>query len=104
MGHLYHDIVGPYWPHERHHVDANYSDFDFPFSEIAAPKFQIVAEWTLDQLVGYLHTWSAVQRYITATGKDPLDMVSRDLNKAWGDPKTPRTITWPIFMRVGYAL
>lgn len=101
IGHFHNDIVGPYWPQGRHYVDGNYSDLAFPFSEIAAPPFEIKAEWNMDQLVGYLHTWSAVQRYMTATGKDPVDLVMPDLLKAWGDPTQPRMITWPIFMRVG---
>lgn len=104
IGQLYHDIIGSYWPVERHHVDLNYSDFAFPFSEIAAPKFEMKADYTLDQLIGYLHTWSAVQRYMTATGKDPLDLIMPDLTTAWGDPAHTHTITWPIFMRVGYGV
>lgn len=104
MEHLYHDIIGLYWPAERHHVDVNYSDFDFPFQEIVAPNFEMTVDYTLEQLVGYLHTWSAVQRYMTATGKDPLDLIMPDLTKAWGDPLQHRAITWPIFMRAGYGV
>lgn len=104
MGPFYHDIIGPYWPVERHHVDVNYSDFAFPFSEIVAPKFEMKADYTLAQWVGYLHTWSAVQRYVTASGKDPVSLILSDLSIAWGDPAMARTITWPLFMRVGYEV
>lgn len=103
LGHLYNDIIGPYWPAERHHVDVNYRDLNFPFTEIVVPKFEMKADYTLEQLVGYLHTWSAVQRHITANGKDPLELILPDLNNAWGDPAQSRTIIWPIFMRAGFA-
>lgn len=104
ISHLYSDVIGAYWPVERHHVDVNYSDLAFPFVEIAAPQFDMRTDYTLEQLLGYLRTWSAVQRYITANGKDPLDTILPDLTKVWGDPAQSRTITWPIFMRVGCAI
>ena len=34
---FYSDVVGPYWPPERKHVETGYRTLPFPFEEIAAP-------------------------------------------------------------------
>ena len=59
---FYRNVVGPYWPPERTHVDSGYSAIPFPFIELGAPSFEMQARWTLAQLLGYVRTWSATQR------------------------------------------
>ena len=39
--------------------------------EIATPAFEIRLQWSLADLLAYLGTWSATQRYIKAEGVDP---------------------------------
>jgi hypothetical protein len=59
------------------------------------------ADWTFDDVVAVLGTWSASQRYVQARGKQPQDEIKEDLARAWGDPTTPHHFEWPLFMRVG---
>ena len=99
--HFYRDILGPYWPPERALIDGRYRDLDFPFAEIAAPAFSIDVEWHLDRLLDYVSTWSAVRRYRTERGDDPLASLRAQLAPAWGEPRTPRRLQWPLFLRVG---
>jgi ubiquinone/menaquinone biosynthesis C-methylase UbiE len=101
--HFYADVVGPYWPPERHLVEEGYRSIPFPFDEIAAPPISMHAQWGLDQLLGYFSTWSATNRYIKSTGRNPLEPLSALLAEAWGDPASPRTVTWPLVVRVGRA-
>jgi ubiquinone/menaquinone biosynthesis C-methylase UbiE len=98
---LYEPIAGSYWPPERRYVEEQYRTLPFPFPEIAAPKFAMEAQWTLEQLTGYLATWSAVQRYRKEQGGDPLELIVGELGAAWGDAETARKVVWPMFMRVG---
>ncbi|MCU0766043.1 MAG: class I SAM-dependent methyltransferase [Gammaproteobacteria bacterium] len=98
---LYSDVVGPYWPPGREHVENGYRDLPFPFSPVPAPAFAMVAEWRLERLLGYLASWSAVQRYEAQSGRDPLDAVRDALHAAWGDPGTARRVEWPLALRVG---
>jgi len=60
-----------------------------------------VTEWDIDQVMGYLATWSAVQRYRDTTGADPLPAVREDLEPLWAG--TLRRLTWPIHLRLGRA-
>jgi ubiquinone/menaquinone biosynthesis C-methylase UbiE len=96
----YYEIVGPYWPPERALIE-KFEEIPFPFSERETPEFEIVAEWNLDHLVGYLRSWSSTQRFIAATNRNPLDQIITDLEKAWGDPQTTKRIVWPLVLRVG---
>ncbi|MGB3494588.1 MAG: class I SAM-dependent methyltransferase [Elainellaceae cyanobacterium] len=98
---FYRTVVDPYWPPERALVENHYRTLPFPFSEIAAPSFQMQTTWTLEQLYGYLFTWSASQNYLEATGQNPLNEVSDRFLAAWGDFHEPKSIHWPIHLRVG---
>jgi SAM-dependent methyltransferase len=101
--HLYYDVVGPYWDFERTLVDEGYRTLEFPFEEIPAPQFLMSAQWSIDHLLGYLGTWSAVKRYQRAHGRDPVRDTEPEIRRAWGDGHTVRTVHWPLFMRVGHA-
>ena len=95
------NIVGRYWPPERRWVDLGYRGMPFPFRDIAAPEFEIRLEWTLADLLAYLRTWSATQRCIRDSGRDPCLALGERLRSAWPDPEATRTIIWPIAMRCG---
>ncbi len=98
---LYRGILRDDWPPERAHVDAGYRTLPFPFAELAAPRFGISEEWTLDRLVGYIGTWSGVNAHRERTGRDPLEEIGPALRGAWGPPAEPRRVSWPLALRVG---
>lgn len=96
----YYDIVGPYWPPERALIE-QFSKIPFPFPELQTPEFEIVAEWNLEHLTGYLWSWSSTQRFVAATNRNPLDQIAHNLQQAWGDPQETKRIVWPLTLRVG---
>ena len=96
----YSEVVGPFWPPERKLVE-NFIDLPFPFHEIDPPKFEMTAHWNLEHLVGYLETWSSTQRFIAATGVDPLEQIGDELRTVWGDPQRTRKVRWPLKLRIG---
>lgn len=101
LDYFYHDTVGAYWPPERRWVEEGYASLDFPYEEMAPPAFNLMAEWRLDHLAGYLRTWSATQRYVAARGIDPVAGLVPQLAPHWGDPQAPRALNWPIVLRLG---
>ncbi|HZZ84738.1 MAG TPA: class I SAM-dependent methyltransferase [Anaeromyxobacteraceae bacterium] len=96
---LYRELLGPWWPPERAHVDAGYRTLSFPWPELAAPPLAIEEEWDLARFVGYLGTWSAASAFRRSTGGDPLAPVADALRAAWGPPELPRRIVWPLAVR-----
>ena len=100
----YTNTVGPYWPPERALVEDGYQSINFPFAEMTPPLFRMEADWTLGQLLGYLSTWSATNRFIKARGFNPLESLAGELGKVWGDGNSPRQVVWPLALRVGRKL
>lgn len=96
-----HEVVGQYWPPERRHVDAGYADIPFPLAPVPAPAFAMRQHWTLAQVLDYLGTWSAVQRFRQARAQDPMPELARELQPAWGDPALARPIEWPLALLAG---
>lgn len=96
----YHDIVGPYWPPERALVDAGYGSIVLPYPELLPPEFRMEAWWSLDELLGYLGTWSSTSAYRDATGDDPRTLIDSALAQAWRDPDGKRQIRWPLTLCV----
>jgi ubiquinone/menaquinone biosynthesis C-methylase UbiE len=95
------EIVGPYWPERIGYVHDRYASLPFPFAEHTAPEFQLTATWNLDELLAFLDTWSASQRYLREHGRQASEAIRKDLEREWGDPLVRRDITWPLFFRVG---
>jgi ubiquinone/menaquinone biosynthesis C-methylase UbiE len=98
--HYYSKTVGPYWPPERTIVEEGYRTIPFPFTEMTAPAFRLEARWTLEQLLGYFSSWSATNRFIKATGRNPLEPLAQALSQVWGEPSQPRLVIWPVSLRV----
>lgn len=100
IGAFHDDTVGPYWPRRRGHIRDMYRDLPFPFDRLPTPEFEMVAAWSLERVLGYLSTWSAVRRYMADRGGDPLDVVRGRLSNAWG-PQATRTVRWPLIAWIG---
>jgi len=98
---FYYDVVGPYWPKERVHVENGYRELPFPFAEIATPSFAMETEWSLGHLLGYVDTWSPVRIFREQVGSDPLEELAPPLARAWGDPAKLRRARFPLSFRVG---
>jgi SAM-dependent methyltransferase len=98
---FYTNVVGEYWPPERRFVESGYMNLPFPFQEVAAPALQLKMEWDLDALMGYVSTWSAVQRYKKVRGADPLAQLRERVEPVWNSGEKLRSVVWPLHLRVG---
>jgi SAM-dependent methyltransferase len=96
---FYGSVVGPYWPPERRLVETGYRTLDFPFDELAPPGFDMALEWKLSELLAYVRTWSATNRFVKERGFDPVDALERELEPRWGGGA--RRVRWPLSLRVG---
>jgi SAM-dependent methyltransferase len=100
MDRFYVERVGGDWPPERRLVDEGYRSLPFPFEPLAAPPFEMEASVTLDGLLAYVGTWSAVVRYRERTGVDPLPDLRREL-EALGGLDEVLKLRFPLGLRVG---
>ena len=98
---FYYETTAPFWPPERKIVEGKYREIEFPFSELKPPSFQLEENWNLDQLIGYLKTWSATQRLIKERGVDPVKGLESELSAKWGQREEVRAVRWPLHLRIG---
>jgi len=97
----HYNVIGPYWPPERKFVEEKYASLTFPFQRVPAPEFFMRATWTLDQLIGYLSSWSGTKRYIEANKENPLERLRAEMLAVWPNPDEPRLIEWPLSLHLG---
>ncbi len=102
IDHFYSEVVGVFWPPERRYVEEGYRTLPFPWHEVPQPLFSLQTRWDLGQVMGYLATWSSVQRFKDALGRDPLPDLRARLRDPWPRGE-PRTLHWPIHLRLGHA-
>jgi SAM-dependent methyltransferase len=95
---FYSGPLDAFWPAERRLVEAGYRSLQFPWPELEVPEFLLQQHWSLDDLLGYLRTWSAVQRYQLANKTDPVTEWQAEFATAWGEPEK-LTINWPLRLR-----
>ncbi len=101
MAHYYEGVIGPYWEPERKLVDEHYRTIEFPFQEVRPPRFNIELDWSMDQMLGYLSSWSATQIGMKKLGANPVERILPELEKAWGPRETQHHVKWELGMRVG---
>jgi hypothetical protein len=91
--------VEDYWPPERAIVEEEYPHIAMPFADLPAREFSMTGEWTADNVLDYMRTWSATLRYVAANDRNPVDMYEDDVKSIWGAGRRP--VRWPIILRVG---
>lgn len=99
--HFQYTQLNGFWPAGREYVDDEYRSLPFPWPAVVTPRFEMTAHWTRDQLLGYISSWSAVERYRRTTGTDPLPGLEAQTKDIWRDASDVRTIRWPLFVRAG---
>ena len=99
--HFYTVTIGSYWPPERKHVEDGYRAIALPIDEYAVPAFEIVEDWSLAQYLGYIRTWSGLQKYVAARGEEQVLAFEAAVTESWGNPKRPRRVRFPLHFRVG---
>jgi SAM-dependent methyltransferase len=98
---FYSRVVGPYWPPERRHVESGYRTLPFPFEDVATPAFGLELEWDLEQVAGYVSSWSATARYREALRKDPVPLLRECLAATWPVAQASVPVRIPLTLRAG---
>jgi ubiquinone/menaquinone biosynthesis C-methylase UbiE len=97
---FYDNITGPYWEPERAHVDNDYANLAFDFSDVETARFESVFQWTREDLLGYFASWSATQKYMRLNGESPLKHVEGPLAEVLPEDK-PIEIRFPLYLKAG---
>ena len=99
IGRFYRGDLDGYWPPERKHIESEYREIDFPFERIPAPRLQLRVNWSVDEMLGYISTWSAVRALEKAKGRETTERFAEALRGTWGPGA--REVRWPIVILAG---
>lgn len=96
---FYWNVTKPFWDIERDHIEAKYTTIPFPFEELESPNLNIESDLSMEELLGYISTWSAVQHFIKRHGYSPIEQLRKDLTLAWEEES--KRVIFPMFYRIG---
>jgi len=94
-------LIYPYFPPEIEFIRNRYETLPFPFVEVPTPQFLMTAQWTVNDLMGYLQSLSSTQRFREAQGSARLNQLAQELIAAWQDPEISHLAQWRIYLRAG---
>lgn len=97
----YRETLAGYWPERIRYLEERYRTLPFPFTETEAPPCEAQAMWNLDDLLGFMSSWSATRKFAEREGRHPLYEILESLRAAWGDEEEERLARWPLYLRVG---
>jgi SAM-dependent methyltransferase len=101
---FHNETVGEFWAYPNHLVDLEYKTIPFPFATIECPSFLSSRHFLREDLLGYLNTWSAVQKYIRVYNRNPTDDLAPILADVWPDETQIREVTWNLILKVGRVI
>jgi ubiquinone/menaquinone biosynthesis C-methylase UbiE len=79
----------------------HYKTIEFPFEEIAAPVFETMISWTVEQFLGFASTWSTVEYCRKKTGRELIAELRHELAGVPADRQFEQVFHHP--MRIGRA-
>ena len=95
------ETLRDYWPEgAKKNWMGRYRDVVLPYPAIESPQFYGREHWTLEQLLAYLNSWSAVQNYLGQNGRNPVDTVQADLKNNWNADER-QEFRWELWLKVG---
>jgi len=100
----YTQVLGPFWSSGIRLVEENYQTIPFPFTEKQPPEIDMETSWNINEILGYLSSWSATTRFMSKNGYHPLREIESELLAAWGNPARRRILHWPVNLKVGVSL
>jgi len=97
------NVAKPYWDHERKYVEEKYETVEFDYELLPVKKFESILHWQREDLLGYVGSWSAIQKFIKTNGYSPLPQLEDELKKIWPDDEIKR-VSFPVYLKLGRVL
>jgi SAM-dependent methyltransferase len=98
VGAVIDDTLAPFWAPEFGVVRDGYRSIDLPWPAAEDLTFELALQWSVDDLLGHIDTWSASGRH-AAERNEPVSAVVGDaIRRAWGDAQVRRVVV-PIRLR-----
>ena len=97
---FYANITKPYWDYERRYVEEKYTTVEFDYELLPVKEFETVQYWQREDLIGYVSSWSAIQKFIKTNGHSPVPLLEEEINKLWLEGEV-KEVVFPIYLKLG---
>ena len=97
---FYENVTKPYWDYERKYVDELYETVEFDFELLPVKQFETTLNWQREDMIGYISSWSAIQKYIKVNGHSPMPVIEEELKKHWPEGEVKKVV-FPIYLKLG---
>jgi ubiquinone/menaquinone biosynthesis C-methylase UbiE len=97
---FYENITKPYWDYERKYVEELYATVEFDYELLPVKQFETILNWQREDMIGYISSWSAIQKYIKTNGYSPIPIIEEELNKFWPEGEVKK-VNFPIYLKLG---
>jgi SAM-dependent methyltransferase len=97
---FYENVTKPWWDYERKYVEEKYSTVGFDYELLPVKNFDTILHWKRDDLLGYISSWSAVQKFIRTNGHSPIPIIEEQIKKLWPAGEVKKVV-FPIYLKLG---
>jgi ubiquinone/menaquinone biosynthesis C-methylase UbiE len=97
---FYENVTRPYWDEARKYVEEKYSTVEFDYELLPVKDFETTLNWKREDMIGYISSWSAIQKYIKVNGHSPIPIIEEELNKFWSEGEVKK-VSFPIYLKLG---
>jgi ubiquinone/menaquinone biosynthesis C-methylase UbiE len=87
-----------FWADENRLLWDGYRTVAFPGVALGVPQAQIECDWTREELLTYLESWSGTRRWLAADAGQGFSAAAEELRSVWPDDQ-PRRVTMPMAVR-----
>ena len=96
---FYENVTKPYWDYERKYVEELYETVEFDFELLPVKQFETTLNWKREDMIGYISSWSAIQKYIKVNGRSPIPIIEEEINKLWPEGEVKK-VSFPIYLKL----
>jgi ubiquinone/menaquinone biosynthesis C-methylase UbiE len=100
---FYENVTKKYWDYERRYVEEKYFAVEFDYELLPVKDFETTVEWKREDMIGYISSWSAIQRYIKVNGNSPIPIIEEEIKRLWPEGAVKKVV-FPIYLKLGRIL
>ena len=97
---FYENVTKPYWDSERKYVEEKYSTVEFDYELLPEKTFDSILYWKRENLIGYISSWSAIQKMIKVNGYSPIPIIEEEVKKLWPEGEVKKVV-FPVYLKLG---
>ena len=97
---FYENVTKPYWDYERKFVEEKYAAVEFDYELLPGKTFDSILSWQREDLIGYISSWSAIQKYINANGHSAVPIIEEEIKMLWPEGEVKKVV-FPVYLKLG---